>query len=304
MQFVWICAVRVYLWLRSAGVSPPLSAQRESRIAGVSPALSAQRESRSAGVLAPIERAARLSDRLLSVSRSQDLFHYPSELLVKYSWHRHDYDLYHRLVSLFEDRHQGLLRQAGWRSRGYLPHFDGRATPQFITLHLADSVPKEVVERWKAELSRLVLEERTEVFQRRIENYLDQGFGQRYLGNPSVAEMVQESLLKFSNSRYRLFSWVIMPNHFHCLMKRFEEFELSAILHSFKSYTAHEANKILNRNGEFWWEEYFDRYIRNADHFQRAVRYIENNPVKAKLCKRPEDWPYGSAWYRHRFKEW
>ena len=41
--------------------------------------------------------------------------------------------------------------------------------------------------------------------------------------------------------------------------------------------------------------DYFDRYIRNADHFVKTIQYIENNPVKARLCKRPEDWPFSSA---------
>lgn len=44
--------------------------------------------------------------------------------------------------------------------------------------------------------------------------------------------------------------------------------------------------------------EYFDRYIRNREHFLNTVKYIENNPVKARLCKKPEDWPFSSARFR------
>ena len=66
-------------------------------------------------------------------------------------------------------------------------------------------------------------------------------------------------------------------------------------MHSIKSYTAHEANKILGRSGQFWQPESFDRYIRNQKHFLSVIRYIENNPVKAGLCLRPEDWAYSSA---------
>jgi REP element-mobilizing transposase RayT len=104
--------------------------------------------------------------------------------------------------------------------------------------------------------------------------------------------MVQDSLLKFDGIRYRLFSWVVMPNHIHSLMTRFEQYELSDILHSLKSFTSHEANKMLGRAGQFWIEDYFDRYIRNEEHFERTVKYIENNPVKAGLCRRAEDWPH------------
>ena len=56
---------------------------------------------------------------------------------------------------------------------------------------------------------------------------------------------------------------------------------------------------MLRRSGQFWFEEYFDRYIRDAKHFAATVRYIENNPAKAKLCARPEDWPFSSASFQH-----
>jgi REP element-mobilizing transposase RayT len=45
-------------------------------------------------------------------------------------------------------------------------------------------------------------------------------------------------------------------------------------------------------------EDYFDRYIRNSAHYERTVLYIENNPVKAKLCRAPEEWPFSSAKFR------
>jgi REP element-mobilizing transposase RayT len=132
----------------------------------------------------------------------------------------------------------------------------------------------------------------------RIEKYLDQGYGEAFLKIPQVARMVQDSLLKFDSIRYRLFAWVVMPNHVHSLLTRFEQYELSDILHSLKSFTSHEANKMLHRDGQFWIEDYFDRYIRNEQHFEKTVKYIENNPVKAGLCLRPEDWPYSSAWFK------
>jgi REP element-mobilizing transposase RayT len=201
-------------------------------------------------------------------------------------------------MPLFDDAHRSELRLAGWHSRGYLPHFDGRAMPQFITFHLADSVPLKVIQRWREELKSLKYEHERIVLQKRIERYLDQGYGEALLKVPQVAKMVQDSLLKFDCIRYHLFSWVVMPNHVHSLMTRFEAYELSDILHSLKSFTAHEANNLLRRNGQFWIEDYFDRYIRNQEHFERTVKYIENNPVKAGLCLEPGDWPYSSAWFK------
>ena len=63
----------------------------------------------------------------------------------------------------------------------------------------------------------------------------------------------------------------------------------------FKSITAHRANQILDREGKFWHEDYWDRYIRNERHYQKVVEYIDNNPVKAGLCRMPSEWQYGSA---------
>jgi REP element-mobilizing transposase RayT len=203
-------------------------------------------------------------------------------------------------MSLINSSHKKELRAAGWRSRGYLPHFDGRAIPQFITLHLADSIPKKVIERWQRQLSGLNPAQEKLILERRIEKYLDQGYGSCFLKDPRIAKMVQDSLLKFDGVRYNLFAWVIMPNHSHTLLRRFEDWELDQLMHSHKSYTAHEANKLLNRHGQFWMEEYFDRYIRNAQHFRKMVLYIENNPVKAGFCNKASDWPFSSAWVRER----
>ena len=201
-------------------------------------------------------------------------------------------------MSLINYSHQDELRAAGWHSRGYLPHFDGIEIPQFITFHLADSMPRKVILGWQQELKLAQDEQQKLLLIRRVEKYLDQGYGQCFLKDRRVANMVQNSLLKFDGLRYRLFAWVVMPNHVHSLMTRFEEYELKDLIHSHKSYMAHEANKILRRTGKFWIDDYFDRYTRNEKHFYKTIEYIENNPVKAGLCEKPSDWPYSSARWR------
>ena len=110
--------------------------------------------------------------------------------------------------------------------------------------------------------------------------------------------MIQNVFLRSDGESYRLSAWVIMPNHTHMLATRFESYTLAEIMQSLKSITSHKANRLLKRQGQFWMLDYFDRYIRNAKHFDATVRYIEQNPVKAGLCKRPEDWPFSSAWFR------
>ena len=186
----------------------------------------------------------------------------------------------------------------GWHSRGYLPHFDGGEISQVITFRLGDSVSASVIDRWKQELAQESDEVRDSLLRRRIETYLDQGYGACHLKEPEVGEKVESSMLHFDGERYRLRTWVVMPNHAHMLLTPCAGYDLSGIMHSIKSYTANEANRLLKRKGQFWQEDYFDRFIRNQSHYESVVAYIENNPVKAKLCERPEDWRFSSAWWR------
>jgi len=201
-------------------------------------------------------------------------------------------------MSLANSPHKSELREAGWYSRGYLPHFDGREIPQFVSLHLFDSIPVAVLRRWERELKTSGALRDQILLQRRIEKYLDQGYGQAFMKDHRIASLVQNVLLGSDGKSYRLSAWVVMPNHIHLLATRFIEFTFAAIMQSLKSITSHKANRILERQGRFWIEDYFDRYIRNQEHFRNTVRYIENNPVKARLCRRPEDWPFSSAWFR------
>jgi REP element-mobilizing transposase RayT len=193
---------------------------------------------------------------------------------------------------------QKELRDAGWHSRGYLPHFDGGEIAQTITFRLGDSLPRVVIERWKRQLESEALPDKDSVFRKRIEAYLDQGYGACLLGKPRVAAMVQTSLLHFDGERYRLSAWVVMPNHVHLLLTPQDGWPLSRIMKDMKSFTSREANKLLGRRGQFWMEDYFDRYVRDAKHFANAIAYIENNPVKAGLVKTASEWHFSSAHFR------
>jgi len=181
----------------------------------------------------------------------------------------------------------------GWHTRGYLPHFDAGNILQFITFRLADSVPSEVIDQWKQELRwhegmDAASKEAVEL-RKRIEKYEDSGKGACYLRDERIARLVENALKRFNGERYRLIAWCIMPNHVHVLIETMHE-PLAGIIHSWKSYTAHEANKLLGRTGAFWSPEYFDRYIRDEDHFRATVDYILQNPVKAGLVDAPEKW--------------
>ena len=181
-------------------------------------------------------------------------------------------------------------------SRGYIPHVDPGEMTQFITFRLADSMPQTVLNRWKEDLKNGEITDAG--LRNRIETYLDQNYGERLLSDKRVAKLVKHAILHLDGKKYRLIAWVIMPNHVHLLIVTLAGYTVSEIMHSLKSFTSHEANKILNRKGNFWYKEYFDRYIRDGKHYRATLRYIEENPVKARICEKPEDWEFSSAFFR------
>jgi REP element-mobilizing transposase RayT/mRNA-degrading endonuclease RelE of RelBE toxin-antitoxin system len=187
----------------------------------------------------------------------------------------------------------------GWRSRGYIPHFDPGCGVQFITLRLHDAVPLEAIQGWKQELrfcekTTQSLDEAV-ALRNRIAEYEDAGHGMCYLREDRIAKIVQDALLFLDGQRYHLLAWCIMPNHIHVLISLFDGQFLSRLIHSWKSFTAHQVNNTLKRSGRFWMPDYFDRYIRSERHFLATVRYIHENPVKANLVKSAEEWRWSSA---------
>jgi REP element-mobilizing transposase RayT len=70
---------------------------------------------------------------------------------------------------------------------------------------------------------------------------------------------------------------------------------LSSVVHSWKSYSAHRIRRVANVAGRVWQPEYWDRFIRDDNHFVAAVEYVEANPVNAGLVMDAEAWPFSSA---------
>jgi REP element-mobilizing transposase RayT len=182
-----------------------------------------------------------------------------------------------------------------WYFSKYLPHFDSPDAQQYLTYRLADSLPAERRGEWEAFMA---LEDDLEK-QRKLEGYLDLGHGACHLRDARVAELVQGNLWHHDGVKYRLLAWVVMPNHVHALIEVWQV-PLGKILQGWKGYTSKQANKILGREGTFWEDDYFDRYIRDEEHLRRVVHYIENNPVKARLVRSAADWPWSSARFRSK----
>ncbi len=130
---------------------------------------------------------------------------------------------------------------------------------------------------------------------RRIERLLDAGRGACWLPRPEVARLVERKMLHFDGTRYRLLAWTVMPNHVLFLLETRAEYPLFQVTQGLKGFTALRANRTFGRSGCFWARDYFDRYVRDDLHLAAIIRHIDNNPLKAGLVSRSEDWPFGRA---------
>jgi type I restriction enzyme R subunit/putative DNA methylase len=124
---------------------------------------------------------------------------------------------------------------------------------------------------------------------------LAQGHGRLWLSDTQIARHVAEAIRAGESRKlYELSAWVVMPNHAHLLV--LPQVALPRITHWIKGRTAREANLLLRRVGQpFWQHESYDHWVRNEKEFQRIAAYVEENPVSAGLAATPEDWPWSSA---------
>lgn len=197
--------------------------------------------------------------------------------------------------------------QRGWHDRLYLPHYDDSEKTQHVNFHLADSLPVKILQQLKDELKNTSPDTKDIIKRKRIDEYIDSGYGSCILSIPDIAEMAQNTLLFFDEKHYNIYAWVIMPNYVHVLFRPLENWTVPKILASWKKFTARQicdffrntANQINNQNNypnPVWYHEYYDRYIRDEQHFNNVIEYIHNNPVKAGLVNHATEWMWSSAY--------
>jgi putative transposase len=120
--------------------------------------------------------------------------------------------------------------------------------------------------------------------------------GPRWLLDERVAQCVADALQYGARKLglYELIAWVLMVNHVHILI--YPEAKLSRITKSIKNFSARQANAILGRTGQpFWQDESYDHWVRGPEELEKIVQYIEENPVAAGLVERVDGWRWSSA---------
>ena len=149
--------------------------------------------------------------------------------------------------------------------------------------------------------------------------------GPVWLKEDRIAEIVAKALQHRDGKVYQLDAYCVMSNHIHVVFAPFlteaqaremaesalfqrrglippaqtdslrnpgEESVLAVIMQSLKGYTARKCNVALGRSGQFWQHESFDHVVRDQGEWERTTHYVLNNPVKAGLVKKWQDWKW------------
>jgi len=156
------------------------------------------------------------------------------------------------------------------------------------------------------ERKKLLQEEEHRRYFGHFDSFLDCAqAGNKWLADDGVAGIVHEAISHRDGSVYDLLAFCIMPNHVHLVFSpvgRLAEsptmrdgvshYIVTDILSSLKKFTALRANRILNREGQFWQHESYDHVVRSEGELTRIIQYVAFNPVNTGLCKRWQDWKW------------
>lgn len=195
--------------------------------------------------------------------------------------------------------------------RRNLPHYHPEGYPLFITFHLADSLPLNVIlelrKQRERELQTISSLERAEIDNKYFTYYdewLDRcASGPNWLKDGNVAQITMKEIKSMEGIQYKLIACCIMPNHVHMLIEslmmkaaipigKSARYPVTDSLRLIKGRTARKANLALGRTGNFWQHESYDHIIRDEEELSRTILYIINNPVNAGLVKEWEDWKF------------
>ena len=187
----------------------------------------------------------------------------------------------------------------------YLPHWKLDGAIYAVTFRLADSLPQEALVRYKdrrdgiaakiqaladsdtsrSQMDKLngLRDELNQLEQSIIDAELNKGKGSCLFSNAVNADLLEGAMRHFDGKRYELLAWSVMPNHAHVVLKTRPGERLDKILHSWKSFSAHEINKSSGSSGGVWQKESYDHLVRDREDLWNQVHYVLENPGKAGL---------------------
>ncbi len=117
---------------------------------------------------------------------------------------------------------------------------------------------------------------------------------QTFFGEEDYGEYCRLLSVSCRNCGTQVLAYCLMPNHVHLILVPADDFGLrDALAEAHRRYT-----RMINFR-EGWrghlWQERFHSFVMDERHLLAAARYVERNPVRARLSPTPEDWPWSSA---------
>ena len=85
--------------------------------------------------------------------------------------------------------------------------------------------------------------------------------------------------------------YVIMPDHLYLFVCGSDDFELGRWIGVLKQNLAKQIEHS-GRTSVVWQRGFFDHLLRSDESYAQKWNYVRENPVRAGLVARPEDWPY------------
>lgn len=98
----------------------------------------------------------------------------------------------------------------------------------------------------------------------------------------------------------RVLAYVLMPNHWHLLLYPENDGDMGTFMHWLTNAHTRRVHALTETTGTGpLYQGRYKSFITKTDaHLLAALKYIERNPVRAKLARQPESWRWGSAWLR------
>ncbi len=189
-----------------------------------------------------------------------------------------------------------------------LPHIQPQGRVLFVTIRSADPIPDKFMTEYNQYVKTLKATEEKALDDKELKitnnkkafAYMDEIYN-RYQGEidftkpETVAELISDTIRSLEDL-CTVFAYTIMPNHVHLLIRPEEKLGvvigMAEIMQRLKGLSARQVNLLLERSGSLWYREYYDHWVRSGREFLNIVEYIRQNPVKAGLVKKAEDWKW------------
>lgn len=121
---------------------------------------------------------------------------------------------------------------------------------------------------------------------------------QRILREEEDKKVFLFSLAKFkSRFRFKLYGFVIMDNHVHLVIETMHHISISKIMHAIILSYSVKFRKKYTYTGYVWQGRFKSNVIEGDSYIFNCLEYIHNNPVRAKMVERAQDYPWSSFHY-------